>query len=249
MQSEMCLAAAAGSMTEIPAEPRGRATGLAVARLRDLIVQGELPPGSRVPERAICERLGLSRTPLREALKILAFEGLLTIEPNRGAVVTQLTLDDVEVTLQVLVGLEGMAAELACARITDEEIDAIARLHARMLGHHAGGALLDYFHANQAIHQAMVDAAANPVLSRIYRAESGRIWRYRYAGNLEHPRWDRAVREHEQILEALRLRDGALLRELLRTHMTGGWQVVKRMLSEELSHEAIGAIGKLRRLA
>lgn len=217
---------------------RGRATEHAVNRLRDLIVLGELPPGARIPERAICDRLNLSRTPLREAFKVLAAEGLLRLEPNRGAIVSRMCLGEVEATMEVLIGLEGMAADPACQRASAEEIERIARLHDEMVHHHHRGALLDYFHVNQAIHQAIVDAAGNPVLSRIYRAESSRIWRYRYAGNRQTPRWDRAVREHELILDALRRRDGALLREIMRAHMRGGWQVVKTMLAAELEAAA-----------
>ncbi|HVL71277.1 MAG TPA: GntR family transcriptional regulator [Beijerinckiaceae bacterium] len=221
--------------TPVDPEPRGRATAVAVARLRDCIVQGELAPGARVPERALCERLGLSRTPLREALKVLEAEGLVDIAPHRGAVVRRLSLDEVEATIEVLVALEGAAAERAARRITEAEIAAIAALHARMAEHHRAGDLLDYFHVNQAIHEAIVDAAGNPVLSRLYRAESGRIRRYRYAGNLQHPRWDRALREHAQILDALAARDGALLRELMRAHMIAGWRIVRGLYADELS--------------
>lgn len=178
----------------------------------------------------MCERLGLSRTPLREALKILEAEGFVTISPNRGAVVAELGVDVIGATFEVLAGLEARAAELACSRISEAEVTRIAALHDAMEAHHRDQKLLDYFHVNQAIHHAIVDAARNPVLSRIYRAESRRIWRYRYATNQQHARWDSAVREHYQILQALRARDAVLLRELVRAHLMAGWAVVRQGL-------------------
>src|SRR5690606_20104924 len=157
---------------------------------------------------------GISRTPLREAFKILAAEGLLTLEPNRGAIVTALSVQEVEAAIEVLSGLEAMAAEPACDLITDREVAEIEALHAQMVAAHDAGDLMSYFQINQSIHQHMVDAARNPVLSRIYVAECARIRRYRYAGNQHPVRWREAVREHGEMLNALRDRAGLVLREM-----------------------------------
>lgn len=214
----------------------GQRTQLAADRLRTMIVAGELAPGQRVSERAIVEQLdGVSRTPLREAFKILAAEGLLTIAPNRGARVTALSLREVEEAIELLVGLEGLAAEAACARIAEAALGEIEALHARMCDAFAAGELMHYFEINQAIHQRIVDAADNRVLSRIYATESARVRRYRYAGNRRHERWEGALAEHGQIVAALRARNGALLRELLRAHHHNGWQVSRRLLESELA--------------
>ena len=94
---------------------------------------------------------------------------------------------------------------------------------------------MSYFHINQQIHQAIIDAAHNPALSRVYAEESARIRRFRFAGNRDGARWARAVHEHEQILDALMLRQGPLLRELLRTHHTAGWHEARRALDAEAS--------------
>lgn len=214
---------------------RGKRSLVAAGRLRELIVSGALVPGQRISERLIGEQLnGLSRTPLREAFKILEAEGLVTILPNRGAVVTALSVAEVAAAIDVLIGLEAMAAEPSCAHISEAELAAVADLHARMVQAYQEGRLMDYFHLNQAIHQCIVDAARNPVLSRIYAAECARIRRYRYAGNREHERWDRAVAEHELILETLKQRDGALLREVLRAHHQNGWSVSRVLLEREV---------------
>jgi len=214
----------------------GNRTQLAVTRLRKMIVAGDLAPGQRISEREIGEHLdGLSRTPLREAFKILAAEGLVTISPNRGATVTALSLADVEDTLEVLVGLEGLAAESACTHITEQEIAEIEDLHLQMRTAYRAGQLMEYFELNQVIHQRIVDAARNRALSRIHAAECARIRRYRYAGNRRHERWDRAVAEHEQILAILKERNGPLLREMLRAHHHNGWLVSRGLLERELT--------------
>src|SRR3954468_18288677 len=89
------------------------------ARLRDMIVEGVLQPGTRLNERMLCEQLNVSRTPLREAFKTLAVEGLVALQPNRGAVVAQMSEPDIVQTFEVMEALEGMSGELACARATD----------------------------------------------------------------------------------------------------------------------------------
>lgn len=214
----------------------GNLTAVAVTRLRQMIVAGELAPGQRISEREVGAHLdGLSRTPLREAFKILAAEGLVTLAPNRGATVTALTMSEVEEAIELLIGLEAIAAEAACTRVTPEEIAAIEALQEEMREAYAGQRLMEYFELNQAIHQRIVDAAGNRVLARIYAAESARIRRYRYAGNRRHERWERAIAEHEQILDTLKNRDGPLLREMLRAHHRNGWRVSREIVARELS--------------
>ncbi|APF36566.1 GntR family transcriptional regulator [Chelatococcus daeguensis] len=224
-------------MEDAQAVSRGRLTLAVAERIRDMIVGGDLPSGERIGERALMERLGVTRTPLREAFKVLAAEGLVEIVPNRGALVTQLSLADVDAAIEVLVGLETIAAPLACERALEDEIAAIADLHRRMVEAHGTGDLMGYFHLNQAIHQGIVDAAHNAALSRVYRSESARIRRYRYTGNLDGVRWARALHEHAQILDAFQQRAGALLREILRAHHLAGWRVTRAMLADAAPHE------------
>ncbi|WP_417743867.1 GntR family transcriptional regulator [Salipiger sp.] len=200
--------------------------------LRDLIVGGEIPPGERINERSLTERLGISRTPLREAFKILEGEGLVSIRPNAGATVVRLSPEDVENSLEILIGLESIGAERAAERATLEMIEEISDLDARMGEAFGRGDLMGYFHINQAIHQKIIDAAQNEALSRVYSSESARIRRFRFAGNRDRSRWARAVAEHAQILDALRRRQGPLLRELLRAHHRSGWAVARKALEQ-----------------
>jgi DNA-binding GntR family transcriptional regulator len=191
----------------------------AVARIRDLIMEGRLEPGSKVSEKELCELFGISRTPLREALKVLAAEGLVVLLPHRGARVAKLTGKDMADLFQVMGEMEGLAGELACARITDEAVNEIRARHYEMLAHYARGDRSAYFAANQAIHEAIVAAADNSVLTVTYESLSGRIRPARFMANVTRERWDQAVREHGEILEALSRRDGSRLRGLLQEHL------------------------------
>ena len=166
---------------------------------------------------------------------------LVTISPNRGATVTALSMAEVDEAIELLVGLEGLAAPAACARISAEDFAEIEALHQRMGAAYRAEQLMEYFELNQAIHQRIVDAAGNRVLSRIYAAECARIRRYRYAGNRRHERWDLAVAEHEQILGALRERNGPSLREILRAHHHNGWLVSRALVEREFAAGAIAA--------
>jgi DNA-binding GntR family transcriptional regulator len=209
--------------------PLGRASlhDEVVERLRDLIVEGALEPGARVPERELCARFAVSRTPLREALKVLASEGLLELLPHRGAQVTRLTAADLDELFPVMGALEALAGELACAQITEAELAEIRALHYQMALHATRGELADYFRLNQRIHEAIMEAARNPTLARLYRGLAGRVRRARYLANMSKPRWDQAVGEHEAILEALEKRDGAALGRVLKAHLRNKCETVK----------------------
>jgi DNA-binding GntR family transcriptional regulator len=200
--------------------------GELVTRLRDLVVEGELTPGTRLNERLLCERFGVSRTPLREAVKVLASEELVALQPNRGAVVTALTRADVRELFEVMGALEALAGELACERIDEARLAAIRALHYQMLLHHARAELHEYFRCNQQIHEKIVEAAGNFVLAATYRSLSGRIRRPRFMANQSHERWDHAVLEHGEILEALVARDGPRLGALLRRHLANKLEAV-----------------------
>ncbi|MDP2621759.1 MAG: GntR family transcriptional regulator [Hyphomicrobiales bacterium] len=203
-----------------------------VDRLRDMIHDGTLSPGAKVPERALCEHFGVSRTPLREALKVLAAEALIKLTPNRGAAVAALTLADLEEVFPVMACLEALSGELACERITDEEIDEIRALHEEMVEHYRRRDLTPYFKLNQKIHALMLKAADNPTLEAMHRSLSGRIVRARYLANMSKKRWAEAVAEHGEILEALAARDAKRLSRLLREHVMHKFETVRETMLE-----------------
>jgi DNA-binding GntR family transcriptional regulator len=192
-----------------------------LSRLRDHIVEGNIPDGGRVPERQLCEMLGISRTPLREALKVLAAEGLVELLPNRGARVRALSEQDLGELFDVMGGLEGLAGRLACEHITDAEIAEIERLHYEMYGFYLHRDMHGYFHVNQLIHERILEASRNAALQAAYANFAGRIRRVRYSANFarKRERWGEAMREHETILEALRRRAGSELADILFKHL------------------------------
>ncbi|MFQ5786046.1 MAG: GntR family transcriptional regulator [Alphaproteobacteria bacterium] len=204
-----------------------------VDRVREMILDGELPAGGRVPEQALCARLGVSRTPLREAFKVLASEGLLELRPNRGARVTRLTRRDVEEMFEVMGALESLAGELACRKASDAQIAEVRAVHYEMLAQHARGDLGAYFRLNQEIHRRILEAADNATLAAAAEGLGARIRRARYQANLSRERWDRAVVEHGEILAALEARDGPRLAALLKAHLANKCVVVIAAIEAE----------------
>lgn len=208
-----------------------------VSQLRNILLEGEVPPGARIPERDLCTRLQISRTPLREALKVLAAEGLVLLLPNRGARAAKLTSKDVHDLFEVCQGLEALAGELACERISDKAIDAVAKAHAEMVKHYKDKNLQQYYVCNRMIHEAIVNAAANPALSSLYESVTARIRRARYVTPMTPPRWAVAVQEHDAILNALQRRDGIGLAHILRAHLRHKREEVTRAGFAEAEHQ------------
>jgi len=202
-----------------------------VGRIRDMIYDGDLKPGDKVPERALCDNLGISRTPLREALKVLASEGLLDLLPNRGARVARLTPEDVDEMFPVMGALEALAGELACQRMTDADLFEIKALHYQMAMHHARGQRAEYFALNQKIHERIMAAAGNGLLVAMYNGLAGRIRRARYISSITADRWKQAMAEHEDMISALEARDGARLAQVLHGHLRNKCAAVKEAIT------------------
>jgi DNA-binding GntR family transcriptional regulator len=205
----------------------------AAEKLREMIVHGTLAPGARLNERELTEMLGLSRTPLREATRMLASEGLVELLPNRGARVAALNVSTIRQTLQVMGALEALAGELACIHAKDEQITELRATHFEMLADHARGDLDSYFHRNQRIHLMIIDMADNAVLSQLYRNLNDQVRRVRYMANLSQQRWDTAIQEHEDILAALTARDAEKLKALLADHLAHKLTVVSQALASK----------------
>ncbi|MFP4136740.1 MAG: GntR family transcriptional regulator [Halomonas sp.] len=194
-------------------------------RIRELIEQGDLAPGERISEKQLCERFGVSRTPLREALKVLASEGLVELLPNRGSRVVRLTLKMVKDTYDLMAALEGLSGELACQHISDEGIAAIRELHDTMLVHYRERDLARYFQVNQRIHEAIMSASGNEVLQEMYDNLSQRVKRVRYSKKMTDDFWRRAVQDHEEMIAALEARDSKRLGQVLREHLCNKLEV------------------------
>jgi DNA-binding GntR family transcriptional regulator len=188
-------------------------------RLRSMVVEGRIPPGAKLNERELCAQLRVSRTPLREAIKLLAGEGLVDLLPNRGAVAVKLDEADVLDTFELLASLEGLSGELAAKRATAAELAEIRARHYEMLACFARRDLSGYYRHNAAIHAAINDMARNPVLADTYRTINARVQFLRFSTNQDETKWKRAVKEHGAMLEALDGRDAPGLRRILEQHI------------------------------
>lgn len=198
----------------------------AADRLRTLITEGVLAPGTRLNERELSEQLGVSRTPLREAFRMLAADGLLVQLPNRGVQVVALSREDVCHAFEVMAGLEGLAGELAAGNATENDLGALCALQSDMEAAHAQADLPAYYRANRAIHDRISAIAANPVLTQMQHTLNVRLHALRFRSNLNRDKWDRAVAEHRSMLAALAAHDGGALRDLLVRHLQAKLQVV-----------------------
>jgi DNA-binding GntR family transcriptional regulator len=188
-------------------------------RIRTMLVEGDLPPGAKLNERALCEQLRVSRTPVREAIKLLAAEGLVDLLQNRGAVAVRLTEADVLHTFELLATLEGMAGELAAQRIDDTERAELRALHLEMKACHVRRDLSGYYRLNARIHSLINLAARNPVLTSTYNSINARVQSLRFRTNQNEDKWKRAMSDHERMIEAIDARDSAMLRAVLVAHL------------------------------
>lgn len=204
-------------------------------RLRDYITENNIRMGERIPERKLCEMFHVSRTPLREALKVLASEGLIELLPNRGARLRTLGEEDIRATFEVLGGLEALGGQLACERITSAEYEKIERMHHEMYKHYLRRELQEYFRLNCAIHNAVIRSAQNPVLWDTYVNVSSPMRQIRYSANqnIGRDRWSEAMREHELIIELLRQRNGRELNGVILTHLRNTCMSALEWLAQE----------------
>lgn len=206
-------------MAEIISIPRQVLHQEVAVRLRQRIVEGQLAPGAKLNERELAQALNVSRTPLREAIKMLAAEGLVELLPNRGAVVAQMSEQDVIDTFEVIAGLEGQSGELAAQRIDEAELAEIRALHFEMMAAWTRRDLPTYYRINAQIHTLINAAARNPVLAQTWRNVNARLQALRFRSNFDEAKWKRAVKEHERMVELLAARDAAGLRALLIAHL------------------------------
>ncbi len=189
-----------------------------VSRLRQMIIRCEFEPGERFTESKLVELFGVSRTPLREALKILASEGLVEMRPHRGSAVARISPDEIAQTFDVLGALEELAGPLVCDRVSNVDIARLDQLEAEMSNMRDTADRDSYFELNIAFHRSMIELTGNAVLSNTYGQLFGKLQRARYMVNYDQDRWSESAREHAWIMEALRARDGAELSRRLKEH-------------------------------
>ena len=215
---------------EIIPIPRASLHEQVASRLRQMLVENRIAPGAKLNERELSDILNVSRTPLREAIKMLAAEGLVELLPNRGAIAVELTEANVRNTFEVMAGLEAQSGELAAQRITDAELTEIKAMHFEMLGAYTRSDLPGYYRLNAAIHSAINAAAKNPVLTATYGQVNARLQALRFRSNQDQDKWRDAVDEHEQMVAALSAGDPVAMRAVMSMHLAHKLDTVIRQL-------------------
>jgi DNA-binding GntR family transcriptional regulator len=201
--------------------------------LKALLVEGKIVPGSKLNERELAERLNVSRTPIREAIRRLAADGLVELIANRGAIAVQLNIDDVIHTFDVIAELEGYSGELAAKNISDSTLSELEALQYEMMASYARRDLSSYYKLNLQIHRLINQAANNPVLASLFSQVNSRIEALRFRSNQDGVKWEKAVEEHQEMLDALKARDSARMRKVMITHVTNKRDVVVQLLKSE----------------
>jgi len=203
--------------------------------LREQIFAGQLAPGCFLDEVALCERLEISRTPLREALKVLTAEGLLRHEPRRGCFVNEVTEQDLDEIFPVIALLEGRCAFEAARNASDTDIAALDALHERLQQHAQAKRINDYYATNYAIHEAIITLANNRWLAQAI-ADLRKILKLARQQQLHAPgRLEQSLSEHLAVYAALRARDCEGADAAMRTHLTRQREALRELAREQKS--------------
>ncbi|NDV87672.1 FCD domain-containing protein [Aurantimonas aggregata] len=212
-----------------------------IAELRDLVTRGELVEGKRVPEAALCQRLAISRTPLREALKVLAAEGFIALRPNRGAVVVPIDRAAVAAVFEVKGGLERLIGLLLPERIGRPQLAHLEQLHEQLRSHYQDGGVAAYTRLNHEFHAALAAATRNDALVQVYSGLQQKILRARFAINEQPARIGQSMAEHDGIMVMLRAGAAQDLAHRLEEHNRLTGEAILRQLGETLAEP--GAAG------
>lgn len=206
--------------------------------LREQIFSGQLMPGTFLDEVALCESLKISRTPLREALKVLTAEGLLRHEPRRGCFVNEVTEQDLDDIFPVIALLEGRCAYEAARNATDADLAELTTLHARLSSHAKAGRINDYYATNYAIHEAIILLANNRWLAQAI-ADLRKILKLARLQQLRAPgRLTQSLSEHMTVFAALKSRDSEGAEAAMRTHLTRQREALRGLAANQRSRLA-----------
>ena len=187
--------------------------------IRRMIVTGRLAPGEKIKVSELAEELDVSLTPMREALKILGKESLVDLIANRGARVSEITVDGTRSLFEVISRLEALAAELAACRITRAELQELEDLHRQMIESHQANDLQAYFDLNLEIHNLVVDAAKNSDLTRTRTSLAFHVERARFVSVATRGHRDLSVQDHDNLMQALRDGDPDRARDVWQAHL------------------------------
>lgn len=203
------------------------------AQLRRDILCGKFPPGASIKERDNAAEMGVSRTPMREAIRILAREGLLMLRPSRSPIVANPTFKEVSDAVDVLLALENLSVGLACRNATDQDLARLDALHEKIVAGYNSLDALDLFEIDMDFHSAIARSAHNPSLYDTYRSYLERLWRARYVAARRRRNRDRVVGQHTTILDALKARDESAARQAINVHLGNLAEDIRPVIEEE----------------
>lgn len=209
------------------------------AILRDRIVKGELAPLDRLVERRLSAELEVSRTPVREALKLLEADGLIEITLHRGALVSVFGPDEAVHLFDVISSLESLAAERLAETITAAGLQELEDLHGVMLEHFRADRISDYFDTNTVIHDFIVTGCGNPIVIDTHRRLIARARRGRFMAIMNRERLEQAVGEHETLMQAFRSRDPSAAAVIWKTHLLHTGQTLADVLGRKADQTSV----------
>jgi DNA-binding GntR family transcriptional regulator len=204
--------------------------------LRRAILKGELEPGERLMEVALANKMGVSRTPIREAIRKLELEGLVVMIPRRGAEVARITEKDLKDVLEVRECLECLAIELACDRISNEEIAKLKEACKQFELSLGGVDLTDSAEKDVAFHDIIFEATHNARLIQMLNNLREQMYRYRLEYIKEKDSHKQLVKEHEEILKAIEAKDKKAAAAVVSNHIRYQESAVLETIRKQDNH-------------
>ncbi len=204
------------------------------ANLRRDILRGKFPPGASIKERDNATEMGVSRTPMREAIRILAKEGLIVLHASRSPTVAKPSFKEVSDAVDVLLALENLSVKLACRNASDQDLKNIRSIHDRISAEYYRLEAIDLFEIDMAFHSQIAKATQNSALFETYQSYLERLWRVRFLSARQKRNRDRVVSHHLDILEALEARDEKAAKGAINQHLGALAADIRPVIEEEL---------------
>lgn len=187
--------------------------------LRELIISGELQEGDKIKEDELCSSMGISKTPLREALRVLSVEGLIKLVPNRGSFVSTPTFEEIREMFDVMSVLEGICARAAVKKMSAKDLAALEKLHDKLEKNFKRRAQREYIRINNQFHAFVQEMAGNRTLNQIVNGLRQKILLYRYQSLNLPERFEQSIQEHRDLIKAFRKKDSKKVETLMRRHL------------------------------
>ena len=200
--------------------------------LRDFIMTGKLNEGDKIDESALCETLGISKTPLREALRVLSVEGLIRQVPHRGSFVTKPTFEEIAEMFDVMSLLEGFCAREACEKMTPKDFSRLEKLHAKLEENFERHDQEGYIRINNQYHALVQKIAGNRTLNQIVEGLRKKILLYRFQSLNLKSRFEHSIGEHRDLLEAFRQRDPSRSETLMKKHLQNQSRALETLVEQ-----------------